>query len=112
MREGWMGNVDFSDKFPPAKIEIDLDLNALEPIGIVIHELIHVVMSELVLGKFDESLEEVIVLGLDKYIYDWVKASPARKRKWQTLLDKKLAETAATELEPLSFEKLATRPPE
>jgi hypothetical protein len=101
---GFMADVVFDTRWPPQNVKIEIDMNNAEPIHTIIHELLHVVLSETVCGKFDSSLEEVVILSLDEYIYNWVKASPKRLAKWQKLLEAKLAETAG---EPLSQEDMA-----
>lgn len=100
--------VEFDDKFPPAYIKIDVDANNQPVIRFVIHELLHVVLSELVIGKFDETLEEVLIVSLDGYIYEWVAKSKSRTAKWTTLIEKKLAEADAL-LETVSHEELVDR---
>lgn len=95
IRGSYAALVEFDDKFPPAYIKIDVDANNQPVIRYVIHELLHVVLSELVIGKFDESLEEVLIVALDSHIYDWVAKSKSRVARWTTLIDKKLAEADA-----------------
>lgn len=87
-------NVDFDDYFPPAYVKINVDLNNPDRVQYVIHELKHVVLSELVWGKFDETLEEVITVALDTHMYEYVKRSKARLARWEKLIEQKLAETA------------------
>ena len=85
-------HVAFDDNFPPAYVHIKVDANNTPMVQFVIHELIHVILSELVLGKFDETLEEVIVVSLDSYMWAFVSNSKPRLAKWNALIEKKLAE--------------------
>ena len=100
--------VDFDDIFPPAYVHIDVDANNTPIIRFVIHELLHVVLSELVIGKFDETLEEVLIVALDGYIYEWVAKSKSRSARWTALIEKKLTENDA-DLEPVPLEEQVDR---
>jgi hypothetical protein len=106
---GSAATVDFDDNFPPRYVKVEIDLNNHEAvIPFVIHELVHVVLSELVLGKFDETLEEVMVVAISSFVAEWVIASPSRRTKWQKVIDRKLTETAA-KLEPVPLEEQVAR---
>jgi len=101
--------VDFDDNFPPRYVKIEIDLNNHEDIvEFVIHELMHVTLSELARGKFDENLEEVFVLSLSSYISGWVMKSPQRLKRWTKLINQKLVE-AAKALEPIPLEERVVR---
>lgn len=89
--------VEFDDHFPPSWIKIRVDGNNQPVLQFVIHELLHVVLSELVLGKFDDTLEEVLIVALDAYMYSYVTSSKARTRKWNALLDEKFAAAHAAQ---------------
>lgn len=95
---GFMADVVYDTRWPPQNVKIEIDMNNPEPVWMVVHELLHVVFSETLCGKFDSALEEVVILSLDKYIYDWIKKNPKRRAKWQKLLEAKLAETAGEDL--------------
>jgi hypothetical protein len=101
--------VDFDDNFPPGYVKIVVDANNQPIIRYVIHELIHVVLSELVLGKFDETLEELLTVALDGYIYAWVAKSKSRTTRWTTLIGKKLAESEALHLMDIPLEEQVDR---
>jgi hypothetical protein len=77
----------------------------------VMHELIHVVISEIVVGKFDLTLEEAFLLGLENYLWDHVSKSKRAKARWQALIDKKLAESIAQEPDAPLAEQVE-RPPQ
>ena len=101
-RNGYAADCVFDDKFPPAYVRIVVDANKNDTVWFVIHELLHVVCCEIVLGKFDQTLEEAFMLGLDNYMWDFVKSSPRRLRKWERLIQKKLAENPAEPPIPLA----------
>lgn len=107
-RNGVAADCEFDDKFPPAYVRITVDANNNETVRFVIHELIHVTIAELVLGKFDSTLEEVVVLSLETYIWNFVSGSKTRLAKWEKLIAKKLAENPPATT-PLSLEELADR---
>jgi len=73
-------------------VQIEVDANNAQVERYVIHELLHVVLSELVLGKFDSTLEEVLILAYENYLWDFVSAKPSRVAKWRKLVEKKLRE--------------------
>ena len=100
--------VDYDDNFPPAFVNIDVDLNNTPIIQFVIHELLHVVLSEMVIGKFDETLEEVVIVAMHEYLHQYVAKSKTRTARWTALIEKKLAEYEAT-LEPVPHEERVDR---
>lgn len=106
-RNGTAASCDFDDKFPPAYVKIVVDANNNDTVRFVIHELIHVVISELVIGKFDSTLEEVLVLSLETFIWSFVSTSRPRLARWEKLIAKKLAENPAPP--NASLEELADR---
>ena len=106
-RNGIAGDVIYDDKYPPAYVKISIDANDNHTIQNVVHELIHVVIAELVIGKFDYTLEEVVVLSLESYIWNFISSSPARLKRWEKLIAKKLAENPQEPETPL--EELADR---
>jgi len=83
-----------------------VDANNTPVVHYVIHELLHVILSELVLGKFDDSLEEVMIVALDTHIFEFVSKSKSRLAKWNTLIERKLAETP---VQPRPTEELVDR---
>jgi len=94
-RNGYAGEVTFAYEFPPSKIIIMVDGNTSDTIRHVLHELLHVVFSELSLGKLDDTLEEVLIVAFDHYIHDYVQASKPRRLKWEALIAQKLKESEA-----------------
>lgn len=90
---GYAAHCIFDDKFPPYKITIIVDANDYDRVvHNVEHELIHVILSELVVGKFDGTLEEVVIMALSEYMYEYIKADKKRLAKWDKLIKKKLKE--------------------
>jgi len=106
-RNGTAASCVFDDRFPPAYVKIVVDANNNETVRFVIHELIHVVISELVIGKFDATLEEIFVLSLETYLWNFVSSSKARLARWQKLIEKKLTENPP--LADVPLEELADR---
>lgn len=104
---GYGADCIYDDKFPPAYIRITVDANNNDTIASVIHELIHVALSELTIGKFDLTLEEVLILALETYIWNYVKDNKTRRARWEKLIQKKLAENPAPK--PPTLEELADR---
>jgi hypothetical protein len=108
-RGGTGAAVDYTEYFPPKHIKLEVDLNnGAATIPFVIHELVHVVMSELVRGKFDETMEEVAIVAWAEFISSWVMASKTRRARWQKVLDRKVAEYNAT-LEAVPYEEQVAR---
>lgn len=108
IRGNTAARVKFDDNFPPAYVNVDVDANNQPVISNVIHELLHVILSELVIGKFDDTLEEVHIVALTTYIYEWVAKSKYRTKCWSALIEKKLAETDAL-LETIPLEEQVDR---
>lgn len=91
-------------------MKIEVDANNQNVSQFVMHELTHVIISELILGKFDPTLEEAFLLGLETFMWDFISKSPARVAKWDKLIQKKLAENPQLPDVPLAL--LAERPAE
>ena len=102
----YAGHVILDDDWPPSKVAIRIDANNQPLVQYVIHELLHVVFDPTVTPACDETLEEVIIVALDTYMYEYVKGSKARLAKWNALIERKLA---ATEKPAVSLEELVDR---
>ncbi len=85
------------DFFPPYDVTIEVDANNGDLVKYVIHELLHVVFSPLFAGLFDDTLDEVCVVALDVYMFQYVSKSKVRLAKWTKLIEKKLAASIADE---------------
>lgn len=104
------GEVDWREVYPPTCIKIKIDANGGDQIEFVIHELLHVVLHPLVIGRVDSTLEELWIVALAGYMAAFVKRSPERLAKWEKLIRAKLAESdAADGLKPLAVEELVDR---
>lgn len=101
----------FDDFYPPRYIKIEVDANAGDIERSVLHELIHVILSELIWGKFDPTIEEVIILAFEDYMWDFISKSPQRRAKWTKIINRKIAESEAL-LVDRSLTELTERPPE
>lgn len=88
------GHSEWDDVFPPSNIKIKFDANdERDPVELTVHELIHVVVHPMTLGHVDETLDEVIVDALTRYVYSYVQKNPARMKVWTTLIKRKLKES-------------------
>lgn len=96
LRKPVAARVNFDDSFPPDRIKVEIDANNMSATQLVVHELLHVVCSELVLGKFDETLEEVLILALEAHMMDHINKSKTRRTRWADAIERKLAESLAT----------------
>lgn len=107
--KGIAGEVTYApEHFPPYEVEIKIDANHQPIVHYIIHELLHVVYSPFLTGIMDDSLEEAVIVGLDAYMFNYVKASRSRLAKWNALIEKKLAESAAA-LPDTPLEELVDR---
>jgi hypothetical protein len=79
---------------PPTRIKIKVDANqqtgAMDHIGTVVHELLHIVLITLFIGFFDASLEEVCILALDANMMEYIRKSPRRLHLWEETINAKL----------------------
>lgn len=83
----------FDPVFPPGEIDITVDANnhPTDPIiRLVMHELLHVAMSESIVARLDATLEEVVILSLDTYLWTYMNSSKQRLAKWEKLIERKL----------------------
>lgn len=88
------GHSLWDDITPPTNIAIRIDANRnpVDHVTTVVHELIHIVFHTMFVGFVAEDLEEVMVLGLEVDMYNYIKKSPARLAKWNSIIATKLAE--------------------
>lgn len=88
------GHIEYDDLTPPTNIQIKIDANTapLNHMSAVIHELLHVVSDSLHAGRLADDLKEVLVLSLERHMYEYVKSSKTRLAKWNSLIERKLAE--------------------
>jgi hypothetical protein len=88
------GLADWHCIFPPTRIIIKVDANqqtgAIDHIGTVVHELIHVLLGPMFLGWVDDEMEEVAVLAYDAHIVNYIRKSPKRLHAWEEAINEKL----------------------
>jgi hypothetical protein len=97
----------YDTEFPPAMIHITVNTNEHEVIRYVIHELLHVTLSEIVIGRFALDLEEIVILAIEEYMTQYVLKSRARLLRWRNLIDQKLT-ASYNERPDLSVEEIIT----
>jgi hypothetical protein len=82
---------------PPTNIRIKVDANqqtgVVDHIGTVVHELLHVVVFPLSLGRFHDDLDEVLVLALDAHMIAYIRRSPKRLSAWTEAINQKLIDS-------------------
>ena len=72
-------------------VEIRVDTTQTGMIQAVIHELLHYHFRETFGALLDESLEEVLILALEKYLWDDdIQRSTTQVRNWRRLINQKL----------------------
>lgn len=99
------GDVHWHEILPPTCIRIRIDANTADVTRFVIHELIHVVILPIIVGRFDDTLEEAVLLSLEEQLDRYVKKSPARRLLWEDEIKKKVDEG----LDPVSIEQQVKR---
>lgn len=99
------GNVEYEEIFPPTDIRIHIDANNGDNVRFVIHELLHLILCPMFIGHIDKTLEEVCILGLENYMFDYVQKVPTRYVLWDRTIKKKLD----AHKEDISLEELADR---
>lgn len=102
------GSVYYDPDILPSKIKIEVDANNGDHILYVVHELLHVALSSLFFARIGEDLEEALLLGAEQMIVSYIRKSPARTKKWDDLINKKLGEHK----DDVAYETLVDRPGE
>lgn len=98
-------HIQWDDVFPPTNIRIAIDANAGDPVKLALHELLHLVLYDMHVGRLDETLEEVMIIAYENYIYAYIEASPKRKAEWVRVITKRIDDTT----EHLSYEEQVKR---
>lgn len=80
----------WDDICPPTNIQISIDANSGDHTSSVIHELLHIILYPCYVGRLDDELIEVQILGMEQFMYNYVKKSPKRVSTWSGLIQKKL----------------------
>ena len=88
------GRIDWDDISPPTNIVIKIDANEnpLDHVSAVIHELMHIVLYPIHIGRFSDDYREIGVLAYEKDMYEHVKRSKRRLSRWVDLIAEKLKE--------------------
>ena len=87
-----------------------MDANQGEHVAFVVHELLHVILHPLVIGRVDSTLEEVWIVSLTDYMSRYIHKSPERLARWNRIIRKKLDESEKADgLIPLTVEELVDR---
>lgn len=84
--------MEWDEVFPPTNIRIKVDANNGDHVSSVIHELLHVVFYDMLYGRLDAKLDEVVILALERDTYEYVKKVPSRYLIWDQLINRKLSE--------------------
>lgn len=103
VKDGARGEWD--DIFPPTNIRIKVDANDGEHVKKVVHELLHVVLYGVTLGRLDNTLDEVVVDAMTSYIMLHINKSKTRLATWLDLIDDKIKEGT----EPIPYEERMIR---
>lgn len=97
MMTAQQGHHLWDEIFPPTNFHIRVDANqqtgALDHIGTVVHELLHVVVYPLSLGRFSDDLDEVLTLALDAHMLAYIRKSPKRVTEWTEAINQKLIDS-------------------
>jgi hypothetical protein len=111
MRDNTAAFIDHKpDHWLPYKLKIIVDANKEDLVSGVLHELLHAMFC-FTLGFVDDTLNEVMICGLEEYMVAYVNERKTRRAKWETLIAKKLAECEPF-AEPLSLRERMDRPSE
>jgi hypothetical protein len=99
MMTAQQGHNLWDEIMPPTDIRIKVDANqqtgVVDHIGTVVHELLHIVVYPMSLGRFADDLDEVMVLALDAYMLAYIRKSPKRLHEWTEAINTKLKESDA-----------------
>mgnify|MGYP006992522021 CR=1 FL=1 len=82
----------WEEALPPTNIRLKVDANQDNHLSSVIHELLHIAFCGMFTGYIDDDLEEVCVSALEKYVYEYIAASPQRESRWNRLIESKLSQ--------------------
>lgn len=88
------GRADWDDIMPPTNIVIRIDANAdpLGHLGVVVHELLHILLYPCFVGRLTEDYLEVAILAYEADLAAYINASPRRRALWEALIARKLSE--------------------
>lgn len=92
LKGDFAGDVSWEELHPPTDIYIRVNANAGDAVQFVIHELLHVVMFPMIVGRLDDTLEEVLIVAYELYMFEYVKKSPKRLSVWNSIIQQKMNE--------------------
>lgn len=69
---------------------IIIDTSQYGYVTMILHELLHMILSETVEPIFDEKIEEATIGGIERALYDHVAASPYLMKRWRTEIARKV----------------------
>jgi predicted metal-dependent peptidase len=88
--------VIYDDNWPPLNISIILDGNTTAWVASIVHELLHVVFDgPCIVGRLDETLEEVWIVAMETYMIQYINKRKTWKAKWDALVERKVQESEA-----------------
>jgi len=77
------------------KVDANQQTGAMDHIGTVVHELLHVVFINMFIGWLTEDMEEIAILAYDADMLAYIRKSPKRLHTWEEAINRKLHETEA-----------------
>jgi hypothetical protein len=87
----------WNEIMPPTDIKIKVDANQqtgnVDHIGTVVHELLHVMVYPMSLGRFKDDLDEVLALAMDAHMVAYIRKSPKRVSLWTEAINAKLIDS-------------------
>jgi hypothetical protein len=83
------GYCEWDDVMPPTNIRIVVDANTGDDLRFVLHELLHVILFPLFVGRTDSTLEEVAIMAYDTYMWEYISKDAEREKRWRTVMRKK-----------------------
>lgn len=85
------GHIVWDDISPPTNLNIKIDANEnpTQHLSAVIHELLHVILCPMFVGRMAMDYQEIAVLAYETDMYAYITKSPARLAKWNDLIGQK-----------------------
>lgn len=84
-------HVEWEEGRPPENVRIVVDPDKDGRIRCVVHELLHVALTENLRPIMDAVLEEFVILALEEGMDEYIKSSPRRLTSWRRAIETKLA---------------------
>jgi hypothetical protein len=97
MMTAQQGHNLWDEVMPPTNLKIKVDANqqtgAIDHIGTVVHELLHVIVFPMSLGRLSDDLDELMALALDAHMVAYIRKSPKRVADWTEAINQKLIDS-------------------